>query len=87
MVAFRRWKGAEEYLIVATLSDHGWPDGYALTGAGLMEGSWIEVFSSDNPRYGGGGLTNAGTLHTHGRTLNLKLPSRGFVVLRRVPTV
>ena len=27
LIAFRRWKGAEEYLIVATLSDQGWPDG------------------------------------------------------------
>jgi 1,4-alpha-glucan branching enzyme len=87
LVAFRRWKGAEEYLIVATLNDQGWPDGYQLAGAGLMEGHWIEVFSSDNPRYGGGGITNSGTLVTEGRTLNVKVPARGFVVFRRVPMV
>ena len=87
LIVFRRWKGAEEYLIVGTLSDRGWPDGYAVTGAGLMEGSWVEVFSSDNPRYGGAGVSNPGTLYTEGRTLNLKLPARGFVVFRRVPRV
>jgi 1,4-alpha-glucan branching enzyme len=87
LIVFRRWKGAEEYLIAATLSDAGWPDGYLVSGAGLMEGNWIEVFSSDNPRYGGAGVTNPGTLHTEGRTLNVKLPARGFVVFRRIPMV
>ena len=87
LIVFRRWKGAEEYLIVGTLSDRGWPDGYPVTGAGLMEGSWVEVFTSDNPRYGGAGVTNAGTLYTEGRTLTVRLPARGFVVLRRVPRV
>ena len=47
----------------------------------------MEVFSSDNARYGGGGVTNTGALITEGRTLNLKVPARGFVVFRRVPMV
>jgi 1,4-alpha-glucan branching enzyme len=86
LLAFRRWKGSEEYLIVATLSDQGWPQGYGLEGAALMEGRWTEVFSSDEPRYGGGGVTNRGSeLRTEGGRLTLRLPARGFVVLRWLP--
>jgi 1,4-alpha-glucan branching enzyme len=88
MLAFRRWKGSEEYLIVATLSDQGWPQGYQLEGGGLMDGCWVEVFSSDESRYGGAGVRNRGTeLLAENHRLMVRLPARGFVVLRWVPRV
>jgi 1,4-alpha-glucan branching enzyme len=88
LLAFRRWKGTEEYLIVATLSDRGWPEGYPLAGKGLMAGRWLEIFTSDLPRYGGAGVGNgAAPLHTDDGGLKLNVPARGFVVLRRIPEV
>jgi 1,4-alpha-glucan branching enzyme len=88
VLAFRRWKGAEEYLVLATLSDHGWPDGYQLTSRGLMTGEWMEIFTSDAPRYGGAGVSNgAVVIRTGDHNLKVKLPARGFVVLRRLPRV
>ena len=87
VLAFRRWKGSEEYLIVATLSDRGWPEGYRLEGAGLMEGHWLEIFSSDETRYGGAGVTNGPEVLSAGRTITVKVPARGFVVLRRIPAI
>lgn len=86
IIAFRRWQGLEEYLVVGTLSDRGYAAGYRLEAAGLMPGSWIEIFSSDLGKYGGAGVSNAGqTMAAAEGHLTLRLPARGFVVLRRLP--
>jgi 1,4-alpha-glucan branching enzyme len=86
VLAFQRWKGPEHYLVVATLSDRGWPDGYELAADNLLDGRWREIFSSDSSWYDGEGIGNdSSELHSKAGKLVLKLPARGFVVLRRVP--
>jgi 1,4-alpha-glucan branching enzyme len=86
LLAFERSKGPEQYLVVATLSDHGWPDGYALQSEALTNGRWREIFSSDAVEYNGTGVTNEDSvLEAMEGKLTLKLPPRGFVVMRRVP--
>lgn len=87
IIAFRRWKGPENYLVIATLSDHGWPDGYELASDKLLDGQWREIFTSDAACYGGDGVSNEREpiVASEGR-LKLKLPARGFVVVRRLPT-
>jgi len=89
VIAFHRYKGPEHYLVVATLSDRGWPDGYALVAPGLAAGRWREIFSSDSTWYGGSGVSNVGELETapdeDGTRLVVKLAARAFVVLRRSP--
>ena len=84
VLAFHRWKGPEHYLVVATLNDFGWPDGYRVP-TPVGNGSWREIFSSDATIYGGGGLTNEGELETVDGQLTLKMPARGFIVLRHLP--
>jgi len=83
-LVFHRWKGPEHYLVVATLNDFGWPDGYQVP-TPIEKGSWREVFSSDAPIYGGAGVSNEGDLEPVDGKLTLKLPARGFSVLRYVP--
>jgi 1,4-alpha-glucan branching enzyme len=85
VLAFCRRKGPEHYLVVATLSDRGWPDGYDLRAQNLPAGRWREIFTSDSSWYDGSGVDNAGELHSKAGKLVLKLPARGFVVLRRIP--
>jgi 1,4-alpha-glucan branching enzyme len=95
VIAFHRYKGPEHYLVVATLSDRGWPDGYELIAPGLVPGRWREIFSSDSTWYGGSGVSNEGELMAesteHGANgdrqtrLVVKLAARAFVVLRRIP--
>jgi 1,4-alpha-glucan branching enzyme len=85
VIAFHRWKGPEHYLVVATLSDTGWPDGYRVSAPSVATGNWREIFSSDAPEFGGDDITNEGELITHEGQLSVKLPARGFVVLRHVP--
>jgi 1,4-alpha-glucan branching enzyme len=89
VLAFHRFKGPEHYLVVSTLNDNGWPDGYELTAQGLLKGRWREIFTSDSAWYDGSGVKNDEELEVQSdgkvQRLLVKLPARGFVVLRRVP--
>jgi 1,4-alpha-glucan branching enzyme len=85
LLAFRRWKGPEQYLVVATLSDTGWPDGYALPFERAGSDRWREIFSSDAEAYAGDGVSNELELEGKDDQLRVKVPARGFVVLRRTP--
>jgi 1,4-alpha-glucan branching enzyme len=85
VLAFRRWKGPEQYLVLATLSDRGWPDGYDLAAPAIPAGSWREIFTSDDRAYGGDGLSNGSTIGLRDGKLRVRLPARGFVVLRHLP--
>lgn len=85
VVAFRRWKGPEQYLVVATLSDSGWPDGYDVDKPAGGAGSWREIFTSDAVLYGGNGVSNGSVVDGRNGKLRVKVPARGFVVLRHLP--
>jgi 1,4-alpha-glucan branching enzyme len=85
LLAFRRWKGPEHYLVVASLSDIDRSDGYDLKSDKLTKSRWREIFSSDAKYYGGSGVTNEGESEASDGLLRLKVPARGFVVLRRIP--
>jgi 1,4-alpha-glucan branching enzyme len=84
VLAFHRWKGPEHYLVVATLNDFGWPEGYRVP-TPIADGSWREIFSSDATIYGGGGVANEGEIETVDGHLTVKMPARGFIVLRHLP--
>jgi 1,4-alpha-glucan branching enzyme len=85
ILAFYRWKGPERYLIVATLSDTGWPDGYKLSTPAIAKGQWREIFSSDAAWYDGNGTANEGEIGAGEGEIVVKVPARGFVVLRHMP--
>jgi 1,4-alpha-glucan branching enzyme len=85
VLAFHRWKGPEHYLVVSTLSDFGWPDGYQIPSPPVANGNWREIFSSDARIYGGGGVSNEGALAVEDGNIVVRLPARGFVVLRHLP--
>jgi 1,4-alpha-glucan branching enzyme len=85
LLAFYRWKGPERYLVVATLSDTGWADGYRLRTPSIAKGHWRQIFSSDEAAYGGQGVSNAEEIEAGDGELLLKVPARGFVVLRHMP--
>jgi hypothetical protein len=49
------------------------------------QGNWREIFTSDDSLYGGEGVSNEAVLEVADGKLNVKVPARGFVVLRHVP--
>ncbi|MET0790410.1 MAG: alpha amylase C-terminal domain-containing protein, partial [Polyangiaceae bacterium] len=85
VLAFQRWNGPEHYLIVSTLSDFGYPDGYTVNVPRDAQGSWREIFTSDATLYGGSGVSNETETATVEGQVTVKVPARGFVVLRHMP--
>ena len=85
LLAFRRWRGPEQYLVIATLSNAGFPEGYPLPVPEHISGDWRQLFTSDERVYGGDGVSNEQELQVVDGELKVKLPARGFVVLRHSP--
>lgn len=83
LLAFRRWDGTQDLLVVASLNNATYGDGYVLRSAGLTEGRWREIFNSDATIYGGGGVGNEGELSASGGALNVRIPANAVLVLQR----
>ena len=85
VLAFQRWSGPEHYMVISTLSDFGYPDGYTVSVPDDAHGDWREIFTSDAKIYGGAGVSNEQEISTVNGELTVKLPARGFVVMRHAP--
>ncbi|MDZ3836794.1 MAG: alpha-amylase family glycosyl hydrolase [Rhodospirillales bacterium] len=83
ILALRRFDGGEDLLVIASLNNRAFADGYVVRSAGLSDGRWREIFNSDAPAYGGGGLGNDGALDAVGGALTVRLPANAVVVLQR----
>lgn len=84
VIAFRRWLGNSEFLIVASLNNAAFSDGYRLENSALPDGKWIEALNSDNEAYNGHGVRNLGALTSSGGAIDVRLPAVGIVVLQRI---
>lgn len=87
VLAFVRRSGVDQLLIIASLANQAYPNGYVIeSDAGrLPDGDWREVLNSDGARYGGQNFGNQGaTLSASGGRFEAKLPACGVVVFRKV---
>jgi 1,4-alpha-glucan branching enzyme len=84
VIAFKRWNGDEEVLIVASLNTAAFANGYdiAKDERAIPTAGWKEIFNSDAAAYGGQNVGNQGAIlpSTQGR-LTVVIPASGFVVL------
>jgi 1,4-alpha-glucan branching enzyme len=84
LIAFRRQQSGEEYLVVGTLSNWPFAEGYRLPLGRAAGERWRELFNSDSHFYGGANAGNAGTVGAaEDGSLVVRLPANGFVVLQR----
>jgi hypothetical protein len=70
-------------LVVASLNNAAFGAGYQIRDSRIADGQWREVFNSDDPGYGGSGLTNASPITSSGGMLTVNLPANSVVVLQR----
>jgi 1,4-alpha-glucan branching enzyme len=86
VIAFRRFRGAEEYLVIGTLANTP-HDPYVLEHPLFaQEGSvWREIFNTDSARYGGAGVDNPEPISAADGKLSVRIPARAVIVLRRGP--
>lgn len=83
MLAFRRWDGPEDFLVVASLNNTSFGDGYEVRNSRIADGAWREVLNSDAQTYGGWGLENPVTLRSAGGVFAPRIPANSVLVFQR----
>jgi 1,4-alpha-glucan branching enzyme len=85
ILAWRRSGEGEDFLVLASLNNQAYQNGYVVDNSRLPDGDWREVFNSDAAKYGGDNIGNFGAtaIPSRGGVLQAVLPANGFVVLRR----
>ena len=84
VIAFRRWAGREDLLVVASFANHPFSLGYAIQSQGLVDADWREVFNSDSADYGGQNVGNSGGLvRSVGGVFSPVVPAVGLLVFER----
>ncbi len=83
VLAFKRWEGDEQVIIVASLNNAPFTNGYVIEKdlLAIPNALWKEVFNSDAAIYGGQNVGNGGaTIASNGGRLNVVIPASGFVM-------
>jgi 1,4-alpha-glucan branching enzyme len=86
VLAFKRWSGDEQVIVVASFANAPFLQGYRIArdGIAIPDGLWQEVLNSDAAAYGGANVGNGGaTVRSLGGAFELVLPARGLLVLVR----
>lgn len=86
VIGFTRSSSSEQLLIVASLNDSSFSNGYSIStdASRLNNGGWREIFNSDAAIYGGDNIGNGGaTLNANAGTINAVIPAHGFVVFQK----
>lgn len=84
VIAFRRWDGTEELLVVASLNNYPFGSGYTIESSRLGDGQWREIFNSDAEVYGGNNVGNFGaTIYSSNGRIHVVIPANGFVVFQQ----
>jgi 1,4-alpha-glucan branching enzyme len=86
VIAFKRWNGSEEVIVVASLKDTAFADGYVIHKdvLAIPDGSWQEIFNSDAAIYGGRDVGNFGaSIASSGGRLDVRIPANGLLVFVR----
>jgi 1,4-alpha-glucan branching enzyme len=87
VIAFTRSASSQQLLILASLNDTPFNQGYVIGTDSwrLPAGGWREIFNSDAAIYGGDNVGNGGaTLQVSSGQINASIPARGFVVFEKL---
>ena len=86
VIAFVRRAAHNELLIVASLNNHPFADGYVIQTEAhrLHPGHWQETFNSDAGLYGGQNVGNFGAaVASEGGRIEVRIPANGLLVFQR----
>jgi 1,4-alpha-glucan branching enzyme len=86
LIAFTRFAGGQNLLVVASLRNQPFLDGYIIQTdpARLPDGWWREVFNSDAAIYGGGNIGNFGAdVPASGGRIQVRVPANGVLVFQK----
>src|SRR5262249_47436008 len=81
VLAFRRWRSGNECLVIVSLANHAYDNGYELVVDGLPDRQWVEILNSDSSLYGGDNIGNFGaTVPSSDRRMRVRLPANGVLL-------
>jgi len=86
VIAFTRRQGGNVFLVLASLNNHPFLDGYVVQADPdrLPAGLWQEILNSDAALYGGGDIGNFGAaIPVAGGRIQLRVPANGVLVLQK----
>jgi 1,4-alpha-glucan branching enzyme len=83
VLAFRRFDGAQDILVLASLNNHDFAAGYTIQHGAIADGNWQEIFNSDNDVYGGSGLLNSRAIATVNGSFTALLPANSVIAFER----
>lgn len=84
ILAFRRWDGVEELLVVASFNNMPFEHGYIIRNPRLGNARWTEIFNSDASLYGGANIGNGGAiLPSSNEALDIIIPANSVLVFQR----
>jgi 1,4-alpha-glucan branching enzyme len=86
VIAFKRWIGIEQLIVMASFNNTPFSNGYIIQkdSVGIPDASWTEVFNSDAEIYGGQNTGNFGAaISSHNGTFSANIPATGFVVFAK----
>ncbi len=84
VIVFRRCRGKDEFMVIASLNNRAFENGYVINSPLIQDSEWDEVFNSDSANYGGNNVGNGGSsIHSSNGNINVTIPHCGFVVLRK----
>ena len=84
LIAFRRWSGDQEFLVVASLNNYPFSEGYEFHHTQISSGGWQEIFNSDASAYGGNNVGNSGgVVYVDEGRLSVIIPANGVIVLKK----
>jgi 1,4-alpha-glucan branching enzyme len=81
--AYRRRGLGEDLIVVGSLSNRAFSNGYDIQDSRIADGRWREIFNSDAAVYGGSDLRNDGSIASVGGILSVNVPASSLVVLQR----
>ena len=86
IVAWKRWDANEEIIVVASLNDVPFLNGYIIEKdlLGIPDAGWKEILNSDSARYGGQNVGNLGSIVvSSGGRLEVVIPAAGLLVFAK----
>ncbi len=87
VIAFARSAGTDKLLVIASLCNQPFLDGYVIQTdlSRLPDGLWREVFNSDASLYGGHDIGNFGAdVPAAGGRFQIRVPANGFLIFQKI---
>jgi 1,4-alpha-glucan branching enzyme len=86
VIAFKRWSGNEEVIIIVSLNNTSFDSGYVIEKdlLAIPNAEWKEIFNSDAAIYGGQNVGNWGSTFSSAQgRLNVVIPANGFALFAK----